>query len=296
MRNGKRDNLVKLLMLDFFASSLYLQPPQVASMWPSGRIALNEADGLEEEDHYAFELNEHEVVLSHMHDLSDAIDFICEALLSDSKNPADEPTSQVDVGKFYSLQKTCRQRLAWTMRSREKLVYVFEAINKVHNIQESIRVKRLTVLATIFLPLSLSTSILSIQGRFVDLGPKLYDFVGVFVIVGSAAVLLLLLAKAISRLKKSQFWELLSPRMLWQQPSRWHIRVFSVVMAISYCSAVALTIASFVIGMVENVVLGVKILGFGLAGVIGFPIVCYVCAWVVDPKVRREIRITLEKD
>lgn len=55
---------------------------------------------------------------------------------------------------------------------------------------ESQGVKRLTLLATIFLPLSLSASILAMNARFRDLHLLLFDFVGVFFVLGSFALMI----------------------------------------------------------------------------------------------------------
>ncbi|PGH34182.1 hypothetical protein GX50_02956 [[Emmonsia] crescens] len=48
--------------------------------------------------------------------------------------------------------------------------------------------KYLTTLATIFLPLTLASSILSMQTRFRDLGALLYDFFGVFCLLRTISV------------------------------------------------------------------------------------------------------------
>lgn len=58
------------------------------------------------------------------------------------------------------------------------------------DVYESRGVKRLTLLATIFLPLSLSASILAMNTRFRDLHLLLFDFVGVFFVLGSFALMI----------------------------------------------------------------------------------------------------------
>ena len=273
MRNGTREHFVKLLLLDFFASSLYLQPSRIAYSWTEGQITLDALDIESVQNdalHYMEQLSRHETVLREMHNLSDAIDLISDTLLTDLEKTSDvlNPLARDRVA---FLQRTCRQRLACTTRSLDTLNRRFEAQNKLRNIEESKSVKRLSILATIFLPLSLSASILSIQERFSNLGPKLYDFAGVFVIVGSMALLLLLLVKVSFRLQSrlSSF----SPRELWAEGSR----LRSLYFAFSYSAAWAIILASFVTGMFKSVVLGWKILGFGLAGLLAPPVSLLPC-------------------
>lgn len=58
------------------------------------------------------------------------------------------------------------------------------------NVRESQGVRRLTLLATIFLPLSLASSILAMSTRFRDLHLLLFDFVAVFTVLSSVALLI----------------------------------------------------------------------------------------------------------
>ncbi|KAK8059195.1 hypothetical protein PG996_009125 [Apiospora saccharicola] len=53
----------------------------------------------------------------------------------------------------------------------------------------------LTILASVFLPLSLASSILSMGTRLVDLGTLLYDFCGVAVILGSLSIAIIKLVR-----------------------------------------------------------------------------------------------------
>lgn len=59
--------------------------------------------------------------------------------------------------------------------------------------QGSSGVERLTLLATIFLPLSLSSALLAMNSRFRDLGPLLGDFLGTAILLGSFAILFIMI-------------------------------------------------------------------------------------------------------
>lgn len=151
------------------------------------------------------------------------------------------------------LQRTCddlEQQLARLSRSRE--------------MSQSRNVQILTLLATVFLPLSLSAGVLSMQTRFKDLGDLLYDFFGV-VVLFVAAVLLLLFGILVLSL----VGELEAMLRHWEayRELGWVYRAaaafFSLVVG-------ALILSSFCVGMFKDVSLGAKILGYGIAAVAGW--------------------------
>ena len=196
MGNGTRDNCAKLLLLDLFAANVYLQSQVKLSklirplpeaniilnlFWTSSRGVVGALD--EYEDNPTL----HEESLDVLQTLTDAIDFVSGCLVARSQEEAVPSSSTFDRDQISMLQKICHQRLRSVQRSMDKLNRAHETRDKAHNIRESVSVKRLTILATIFLPLLLSTSILNMRSRFVDLKLKLYDFVGVCTIVGTAA-------------------------------------------------------------------------------------------------------------
>ena len=63
-----------------------------------------------------------------------------------------------------------------------------EALHMQDNKSSSAGVTRLTLLAAIFLPASLSSSLLAMSTRFKDLNLLLYDFIGVFFLLGALAL------------------------------------------------------------------------------------------------------------
>ena len=117
------------------------------------------------------------------------------------------------------------------------------------NIQESTSLWLLSLLAAIFLPLSLASSILSMQTRLVDLHYLLYDFFGVIVLFGSGALVIILIMKRIAKANGSAHGVL-------------KIKGFNKIAVVL---AWATVLASFLVGMIVNVDLGLKILGIGVA-------------------------------
>lgn len=128
---------------------------------------------------------------------------------------------------------------------------------------------RLTILATIFLPLSLSAGILGMQSRFKNLGPLLYDFFGVVFILLTAVILTLLTIIFLGSVQEQ------TSRYLGERKVEF---VYGFVWAITNLAVVvlgALVLSSFLVGMFKDVVLGAKILGFGFAAAIGVPLLLY---------------------
>jgi CorA-like Mg2+ transporter protein len=176
------------------------------------------------------------------------------------------------------------------------------------NIREAEGVKRLTVLAAIFLPLSLSASILSINNRLVDKPLRLFDFVGVFFIVSWLALLVYALIIMFNKLVrymnadneniswKSGRWPRIVP-VLTESPRKLLVleRTETVLKYTAIPLLWTLLAVSFTISMVKDygndVQLGMKVLAYGVIGLLGliFVPVCWltVDAFITDSQVTK---------
>ena len=90
-----------------------------------------------------------------------------------------------DDERKFLLRAFCSQRLSNIKQHLDRINGQFENFNNELNVRESYSVKRLIIVASIFLPLSLASSVLSMQTRFVDLHLLLYDILGVFCLISS---------------------------------------------------------------------------------------------------------------
>lgn len=126
---------------------------------------------------------------------------------------------------------------------------------------ESKRLSMLTILASIFLPLSLACGILSMQTRLKDLNYLLYDFCGVVILLLTLVALLLLFVKESMKIASRSSGFLLFLK-----------RFFGVYFAVIILSIWAFILSSFIVGMAVNVRLGGLLLGYGLAGLVGIAI------------------------
>jgi hypothetical protein len=126
------------------------------------------------------------------------------------------------------------------------------------NIGESSRLWLLSLLASIFLPLSLASSLLSMQTRLVDLHYLLYDFCGVIVFFGTIAIVFIMFLKNVSSKKGSVHGVF--------QVKKHTVLVWIVLQWV-------LVLASFLVGMISNVPVGLKVLGYGSGAMLGLLVV-----------------------
>jgi hypothetical protein len=287
--DGTQLNFTKLLVLDFFASTIYLAKHKdlLKAPWPMIRVILglpDDARGSVED--YIQHAEEGDAILKDVQDMADAINFVLSAITAGTSHSI--PTSgstNPQAGtlireRTFILQNLCSKRLANTMQYLERLHRRFQSRSTALNIQESVSVKRLTILAAVFLPLSLATSILSMQTRFIDLHLLLYDFVGVFTIIGSFSVLIYFIVLLILKFKPSKSLENWEDRQRQLNQSQYQEakrkQAYSIWRKLLYFILFAgwsTILISFIVGMVVKVTLGLRILGYGMAGVLGCVIV-----------------------
>jgi hypothetical protein len=129
------------------------------------------------------------------------------------------------------------------------------------SIEQANSVNQLTLLAAFFLPLSLAAAVLSMQTRFVDLNLLLYDFIGVMVILAALASLI-----ALFNLYGKHMYSRLLHRVYFALGAfpRYPRRVTMFWMFL-WISAL---LASFLLGMLSDVTIGLKLLGYEAAAIV----------------------------
>ena len=128
-------------------------------------------------------------------------------------------------------------------------------------------VQQLTLLATVFLPLSLAAGVLSMQTRFRDLGSLLYDFFGVVVLLAAVVLVLFLIMFLVSFLRERE------SKLVKYEDYRESVRPLLLIgLSIMILVYGGLVLSSFVVGMFKDVDLGARILGYGTAVAFGLPL------------------------
>ena len=204
--------------------------------------------------------------------VSHAIDIIEESIEEDIIARQAFRSKRAEIRAECSALAKLSSSMVERFESRLKFFELFR------NVQGSGSIWLLTLLAFIFLPLSLASSVLSMQTRFAELHFLLYDFCGVLMIIGSLTVLIFLGLKLtvviIDQLTKLKVTNSRVLRMmnLMYLPA-------ATVIALLVFSLWALIFTSFIVGMIKDVSLGLKILGYGCAAYLGiFLLSCGVAA------------------
>ncbi|KAF5681541.1 hypothetical protein FCIRC_5511 [Fusarium circinatum] len=147
----------------------------------------------------------------------------------------------------------------WNLRNITQRSYEYRDLGEMgpRDINQTRGVQQLTLLATIFLSLSLAAGVLSMQTRFQDLGTLLYDFFGVVVLLAAIVLIIMILMSLVAVVNEVD--------------SKFSIRIpgygedfrGKILFTINTGFFVfgCLAFSSFLVGMFKDVSLGAKILG-----------------------------------
>jgi hypothetical protein len=224
LSDGSLDTFAKLLVLDFFMASIYLQPVDyygtlIYPQLPQKRVLklsltknphLQVPLGLFEprlsaKSREAFkEIEDAEGILRSVNNLVDSIKFVVAALKPKIAARTQQSDREECNRSLQSLKELCSERSNNAQRALDALNRQLDYLTKRHSIREAKSIKTLTILASIYLPLSLSAALLSVQTPFKKLAHTqtpdeqvldgtnlLFDFFGVF--IGLAAVTIFIL-------------------------------------------------------------------------------------------------------
>jgi hypothetical protein len=294
--NRTHSSFIKLLVLEFLSSSVYLLDPSYLTRelleTPNLHYMLGKFHQMRpigKVDDYIAYLKSAEYTVKILRDIVEAINIVLQALSGDSNSPywnkahlSQKDINEVDMDDLYHekqfiLRTVCSQRQTNLQEHYDRVSRRLEETNKILNIRESISVRRLTLLAAFFLLLSLSASIIGMQTRFAELNLLLYDFIGVFVVICALTILMYCIGLVVSRSTIRQPIPWHQPWVIWDKVKdnvsnfmnlKGYFYFNSISVYIVYTTAVVLVTASFTIGMVLNAILGLKVLGYGLSGLV----------------------------
>ena len=219
--DGSLDTFAKLLTLDFFLASIYLQPvdyygkliyPELSkdgvlefslTKNPHLQVPLGLFEPrLSAKSSEAFkEIEDAEGILRSVNNLVDSIEFVIKALKPDSTGVTQQPALKGHERRMQELEALCDERRDNAKRALEALNRQLDYLTKRHAIRESKAIKILTILASLYLPLSLSASLLGMQTPFRAVAHTvtaadqtlvgsnlLFDFFGVFIWLATATM------------------------------------------------------------------------------------------------------------
>jgi hypothetical protein len=227
-------------------------------------------------------LSDCENILENIETTVESILFILRNLSQDHGTQSTLATNSKGVElsyrkKILALTELCETRRRYAKRKLQQIARLFEYQNASSNILQANSVKRLTILASVFVPISVAASILGMQTRFVDLHLLLYDLLGVTVILFTIMVLLFFFIridfywKEFKGYLKPWFIQAQHDHYLFSKYSSW--RYWGALRKLTWLTALAITLTSFIVGMILNATLGAKILGYGLVSLFGITVI-----------------------
>lgn len=221
--DGSLDTFVKLLLLDFFLASIYLQAvdhygsliwPKLSTKKEVLRFPLTKNPHLQVplglfeprlsvKSREAFkEIENAEGIVRSVNNLVDSVKFVLQALEQNVAAETFKPSVRKDYeGCRQTLDGLINERKQNASRALEALSRQLDYLSKRHAIREAKSIKILTILASFYLPLSLSASMLGMDTPFKkvahdDTGEEmdlvgtnlLFDFVGVFIWLATSTI------------------------------------------------------------------------------------------------------------
>ncbi|EXL75588.1 hypothetical protein FOPG_09436 [Fusarium oxysporum f. sp. conglutinans race 2 54008] len=195
-----------------------------------------------------------------------------ECLIDVARSISPVVDSPVHANRFMAidmeLRGFCREANEQLQKFSDRLDHDLKYLELARNINQTRGVQQLTLLATIFLPLSLAAGVLSMQTRFKDLGTLLYDFFGVVVLLAAIVLIIMIMMSLVSVVNE------LDSKFLRNRVYREKVRgkvLFTIITGFFIFGC--LMLSSFLVGMFKDVSLGAKILGYGVAAICGIWIV-----------------------
>ena len=224
LADGSLDTFAKLLILDFFVASIYLQRVDYygSLIYPDLpekeflKFSLTKNPHLQvplglfeprlsAKSREAFrEIEFAEGILKSVDNLVDSIEFVVAALETNSAADKQHPASKDYERRMQKLKGVCSERRSNAQRALAALNRQLDYLTKKHAIREAKAIRVLTILASLYLPLSLAASLLGMQTPFREVAHTktendrslvgtnlLFDFLGVFIWLATSTIFIL---------------------------------------------------------------------------------------------------------
>lgn len=177
-------------------------------------------------------------------------------------------TQQAIRSKRAEIRAECYALARLSSRLVERFESRIRFFELFRSTQDSVSIFLSTLLACLFLPLSLASGILSMQTRFAELRFLLYDFCGVITIIGSLIAIVFLGLK-LAVLVVDQLVRIKVKIPLWKRVMAFVYWPAVRAVALVFLALWVVVFTSFMVGMIKDVGLGLKILGYGCAAYLG---------------------------
>ena len=265
LSDNSRSQFIRLFLLDILSFLMRELKMSCTTNFSSpekrlklGREQMREFEEQTSEKYITINIERSAVIVDNVRLLTDVVEYIICDIEGDHGEQGSSQLSPELKCLFTALRFSNKLLTRLAARNLAYDQRIWDIRRETLNVHESESVKRLTILAAFFLPLSLSSSILSMSKRLVDLHLLLYDFVGVFTILASLAILLyIVIGLGIKVARRVNVAFNFHP----EKEGSWKMVNYSFALIFW-----AIITSSFIIGMVKDVILGLEVLGYLLAG------------------------------
>jgi hypothetical protein len=242
-----------------------------------GREGARELEEQSPEKYLTMNIERSAAVVNNVQLLTDLVEYIIGDIERDHGEQGNGQLSPELQRLFAALRFSSKLLIGLAARNLAYDQRIWDIRRKTLDVHESESVKPLTILAAFFLPLSLSSSILAMRTRLVDLHLLLYDFVGVFTILASLAILLyVVIGPGIKVARRVNVAFNFHP----EGEESWKMVNYSFALIFW-----AMITSSFIVGMVKDAILGLEVLAYRSAGFLVLE-----CTWYLLNLVRHRLK------
>ena len=268
--NGDKANTCRLVLLDLMRATMSLWAEFFLGFGylkavPTPDISQSLQD-LEEDT------IEHEDNLAAIRDMTSCIKFLIQSI--EINRPAEIPANNEHLRCKWDTLKaelnasmTAVKDNATDLLGRANRNVDFYVANA--NERQANSARSLTLVASVFLPLTLAASLLTMTVPVAAIGKLWYDWIGLCVTIGFTVTMSILFFQAVKKAARRRPWGLIL-RIFKILAIAW--RTVPIIAGLLFCN---LIMASFLVGMFHRIETAVDVLKYGIPGLIALGLLWY---------------------
>ncbi|MCJ1397460.1 hypothetical protein MMC11_000653 [Xylographa trunciseda] len=209
--------------------------------------------------------------------------FTCTTFLVSSIDAAIAKEKRREWNELVLEINTAKVSLEQTAKDIQERSYQSSAAYMAFSAEAQARsAKRLTLVAAIFLPLTLAASLMAMTTPVADVGALWYDWAGLCITIGFVVVVVYLLYRFVGNALRSSS-AFLGRRVLSSKLGKWLFSEQETAFMYFYLFVLfAVIVASFLVGMFDSRPLALTVFKYGLAGFFGFMFVMEIVREIWD--------------
>ena len=285
--NGDKANICRLVLLDLMRATV--------SLWAEFFIGFGhlkevpEPDGSQSLQDLEKDTMEHEENLAAIRDMTSCINFLIQSI--EINRPAEIPANDEHLRCKWDTLKaelnasmTAVKDKATDLLSRANRNVEFYVANA--NERQANSARSLTLVASVFLPMTLAASLLTVTVPVAAIGKLWYDWIGLCVTIGFIVTMSLLFFHAVKKAARRRPWNHILTTISALRQHSWTIPIIAGLLFGN------LVMASFLAGMFHRIETAVDVLKYGIPGLIALGLLWYLflCFFLISRCIYRHVR------